>query len=61
MKKNNTEGKKLVKLTVRLSPKLFDRVQIRRIREHVTLEALAARAFEAYLKAPIPAEEDWED
>jgi predicted HicB family RNase H-like nuclease len=44
----------MVKFTVRLSPELLEEVQIRKIREKITLEQLAARAFEAYLKTPIP-------
>jgi predicted HicB family RNase H-like nuclease len=48
------EATTMVKFTVRLSPELLEEVQIRKIREKITLEQLAARAFEAYLKTPIP-------
>ncbi|HKN01435.1 MAG TPA: hypothetical protein VJX23_13035 [Candidatus Binataceae bacterium] len=43
----------MVRLTVRISPDLVERVKIRAVRERTTLQALVAAALEAYLKTPL--------
>jgi hypothetical protein len=44
---------KMVKFSTRLSDKLVEEVQIRAIREKLTLQELVGAALAAYLKTPL--------
>ncbi len=44
-------GAGLKSLTIRLPGKLIDRIKIRAVKDHISLQEMAGQAFEAYLKA----------
>ena len=44
------EAAQLKLFTVRIPEKLIERLKIRAVKQHISLQELAARAFEAYLK-----------
>jgi hypothetical protein len=46
------EATQLKLFTVRIPEKLIDRLKIRAVKEHSSVQELAARAFELYLKQP---------
>ncbi|MBV8771498.1 MAG: hypothetical protein JO166_04070 [Deltaproteobacteria bacterium] len=46
------EATRLKTLAVRIPEKLIDRLKFRALKEHTTVQELAARAFESYLKQP---------
>jgi predicted DNA binding CopG/RHH family protein len=45
-----TEHAELFQLTVRIPYKLAERIKIRAVKDRLTLQELATRALEAYLK-----------
>jgi hypothetical protein len=56
MKMKNREGQPMFKVTMRLPENLVERAKIRAIKEHRTLQEIAAAALDAYLRSPIQRE-----
>jgi hypothetical protein len=50
MKRTRKEGTKLKLFSVRLNPKQIDRLKMRAVREHTSVQALVAEAIDFLLK-----------
>jgi hypothetical protein len=56
MKTKNRVGRPVIKVTMRLPENLVERAKIRAIKEHRTLQEIAAAALDAYTRSAIQRE-----